>query len=392
MIENQALLALVLIFTGAAVVATLAIVVRQTLLTAYLLLGLLLGPVGFNLITDSKEINQISQVGITFLLFLLGLDLSPAKLFKMLKPTALPTILSCLAIALLAIPFGYFMRLETIEIFVLAAALMFSSTIIGLKLLPTTVLHHKPTGELIISVLLLQDILAIAVLFALHVMASGNIGSEVSDTLLKLASLPFLIALIWLAQRYILLPLLHRFSKIREYIFLLMIGWCLGVAQLTESVGLSHEMGAFIAGVIVALNPIALYVADSLKPLRDFFLIIFFVSLGSGIDPHVLEHVIIPSAILATIILLLKPYIFRFLLRGYDEEEKNRAKEVGIRLGQGSEFSLLISILAFQLGLIGQNVHHLIQLTMMMTFIISPYLIVSRYPSPIAISDKLRRD
>ncbi len=392
MIENQALLTLVLIFTGAAVVATLAIVLRQTMLTAYLLLGLLLGPVGFNLIKDSQEINQVSQIGITLLLFLLGLDLSPAKLFKMLKPTALPTLLSCLALTSIAVPFGYFMRLETVETIVLAAALMFSSTIIGLKLLPTTVLHHKPTGEVIISVLLLQDILAIAVLFTLHVMATGDIGSELSGTLLTLASLPFLIALIWLAQRYVLLPLLRRFSKIREYIFLLMIGWCLGIAHLTEWIGLSHEMGAFIAGVIVALNPIALYVADSLKPLRDFFLIVFFVTLGSGINPEVFEHVIIPSLILAAIILLLKPYVFRFLLRGHNEEEKSRAKEVGIRLGQGSEFSLLISVLAFQLGLIGQEVNHLIQLTMMLTFIISPYLIVSRYPSPIALTDKLRRD
>lgn len=392
MTDSHALLTIFLIFTGAAIIATLAIFIRQTMLTAYLILGLILGPVGFNLVTDSHEISQVSQIGITFLLFLLGLDLSPAKLLKMLKPTALPTILSCLVFALLALPAGYLMSLTPPETVVLGIALMFSSTIIGLKLLPTTVLHHKPTGEIIISILLLQDIIAIAALLGLHIMATGAAGAELGTMFLKLASLPLLIAAMWLAQRYVLMPLLQRFSKIREYVFLLMIGWCLGAAQLTHWLGLSHEIGAFIGGVIIALNPISLYVAESLKPLRDFFLIVFFVSLGSSIDPQTLAHVIVPSALLAGAVLALKPYVFRLLFHTAGSKDKDRATEVGVRLGQGSEFSLLITLLAHQFGLIGQEVNHLIQITILLTFIISPYLIVSRYPSPIALSDKLRRD
>lgn len=391
MIDNQALLTIFMIFTGAAVLATLAMFARQTILTAYLLLGLLLGPVGFDLVEQSKEITDISQVGITFLLFLLGLDLAPNKLLKMVKPTALPTLLSCLLFASLALPIAYWMESSFIETLVLAVALMFSSTIIGLKLLPTTVLHHKPTGEVIISVLLLQDILAIFALFAMHVLGSGQ-DTALVDMLGKLASLPFLMTLVWLAQRYILIPLLHRFSTIREYVFLLMIGWCLGVAELTGWIGLSHEIGAFIAGVFIAFNPIALYVAGSLKPLRDFFLIVFFVSLGWSIQPETLHQVIVPSAILATMILVLKPYIFRTLLSQRNAEEKMRAKEVGVRLGQGSEFSLLLGILAYQLGLIGSEMNHLIQITVFITFIVSPYLIARKYPSPIAWSKKLMRD
>ena len=390
MIENQTLLTLFFIFSGAAVVATIAISVRQTMLTAYLILGLILGPIGFNLIDSSSQLHNISHIGITFLLFLLGLDLSPTKLFKMIKSTTLPTLASCGLFGLLALPVAYFMNITTVETAVLAIALMFSSTIVGLKLLPTTVLHHKATGEIIISILLLQDILAIIALFSLQLIGQ-ELHLEWTDLAIKLLSLPILIGIIWGAQRYILLPLLTRFSKIREYIFLLMIGWCLGIAQLTHSIGLSHEIGAFMAGVIIAINPIALYVADSLKPLRDFFLILFFVSLGTGLNLQALQEVILPAIALAGVILILKPFVFQFLFQHKDCNQA-MAREVGVRLGQGSEFSLLIALVAYQMEIIGTTIQHLIEVTVLLTFIVSPYLIVSNYPSPAAFTDKLRRD
>ena len=103
-----------------------------------------------------------------------------------------------------------------------------------------------------------------------------------------------------------------------------------------------------------------------------------------------LQHIAIPSIILAALILTIKPYVFHTLLKRNNDHEQ--ASEVGIRLGQGSEFSLLIALLAYQFKLISENVQHLIEVTILPTFIVSPYLIVSRYSSPIALSDKLRRD
>ncbi len=141
---------------------------------------------------------------------------------------------------------------------------MFSSTIIGLKLIPTTVLHHQHTGEIIISVLLLQDIIAIVLLLVLEASAQESMSwMSLSKPLL---ALPLLVLITYLVEKYILIRLIRLFDRIQEYIFLLAIGWCLGVAEAAEWMGLSYEIGAFIAGVSIASSPIALFIAESLKP------------------------------------------------------------------------------------------------------------------------------
>jgi Kef-type K+ transport system membrane component KefB len=174
-------------------------------------------------------------------------------------------------------------------------------------------------------------------------------------------------------------------------IFLIAIGWCLGLSELAYMVGLSHEIGAFIAGVSVATSPIALYIANHLKPLRDFFLILFFFSIGAEFQLGLLGDVIIPSLILAGVVLIAKPIVFKVLL-GRISESSEKSWEIGFRLGQISEFSLLIAFLASSQALISQNASHVIQATAIITFLISSYLVVFRYPTPIAVSDKLRRD
>ncbi|GIS91392.1 MAG: hypothetical protein CM1200mP20_14330 [Pseudomonadota bacterium] len=133
-----------------------------------------------------------------------------------------------------------------------------------------------------ISILLLQDFFAIAALLVLHGI-SGD-GLEVDRFVLLVLALPLLLLGGLAGERWLLRPLFHKFDKIGEYVFLLTLGWCLGLAQLAQALGLSYEMGAFIAGVTIANSPIAPYIADSLRPLRDFFLIMFFFALGAGLD------------------------------------------------------------------------------------------------------------
>lgn len=152
--------------------------------------------------------------------------------------------------------------------------MMFSSTIIGIKLLPITILHHRHTGELMVGMLLVQDFVAI---FILLILLSGESGSvDPVQIGMAFVALPLVFLLCVGAVRYILLPLFMRFDRIGEYVFLLAIGWCMGVAALAEIAGLSREIGAFIAGITIATSPIAQYIALSLKPLRDFFLVLFF--------------------------------------------------------------------------------------------------------------------
>jgi len=152
-----------------------------------------------------------------------------------------------------------------------------------------------------------------------------------------------------------------------------------------------HITGAFIAGVSLATSPIALYIAINLKPLRDFFLVLFFFSLGARFNISLLGEIIWPALLLAGLALSVKPVVFHFLLKKFSERD-SLAWDAGLRLGQISEFSLLIAFVATQSGVIGEVASLVIQGAAIVTFLISSYIIVLFCPSPIAISSKLRRD
>ena len=378
-----------LIFTGAAAVASLALFTRQPLLVAYILLGALLGPYGMEMVSDTHLLSDIAEVGIIFLLFLLGLDMQPSHLYHMLKKATLVAVFSSVVFAGIGYGTGKLFGFTETECLIIGISLMFSSTIIGIKLLPTTVLHHKHTGELVVGLLLLQDVIAIIVLLAIDSAGASDVGPT---TYLKtLLAFPLLIGAAFLCVRYIVLPLIQRFDRFHEYIFLLAIGWCLGFAEAAVAMGLSAEIGAFVAGVSLATSPISQYIAESLKPLRDFFLILFFFSIGASFNLELLDDVILPALLLAALVLVFKPVVFQLLLQKISES-RQMGWEVGFRLGQTSEFSLLIAYLATSTLLIGQEASHLIQATAILTFLVSSYIVVFNFPSPIAVSDKLRRD
>ncbi|MAR93371.1 MAG: cation:proton antiporter [Pseudomonadota bacterium] len=377
-----------LIFTGAAVVSTFALFGRQPLIVGYILLGGLFGPYGLDLVSDSETLEHISHIGIVFLLFLLGLDLQPRNFGKLIGRSALVTITSgvilCLLGTLICQQFGF----SWLESGVVGLSLMFSSTIIGIKLLPTTMLHHKHTGEVLIAVLLIQDILAIVLLILLsgteHI---GDLGAWLGVGI----ALPGLLLGARYLVRWVIMPLLVKFDRFHEYIFLLAIGWCLGMAELAEALNLSREIGAFVAGISLANGPIAQYIATHLKPLRDFFLILFFFSIGAGFNLGLVDDIWLPSLLITGLVLVLKPVLHAKLLRTVGES-KPLAWEAGFRLGQTSEFSLLIAFIASAQGLIGVVAAHVIQATTILTLLLSTYIVVFRYPTPIALSDRLRRD
>lgn len=378
-----------LIFSGAAALASFALYTRQPLIIAYIMLGALIGPYGSALVTDIELLEESGHIGIIFLLFLLGLDMQPQALVAVAKKATLVALASSSLFALMGFGVASLFGFSTLEAVVIGAAMMFSSTIISIKLLPTTMLHHKHTGELIIGLLLIQDLLAIFVLIILFSSDSGQF--DVSKIGLAFISLPLLTAAAFIVVKYILLRLIQRFDCFQEYIFLLAIGWCLGMAEAASAVGLSAEIGAFIAGITLATSPISQYIAINLKPLRDFFLILFFFALGARFDLTLLADILLPALLLAAIMTGLKPVIFRSLLQGMDEH-KDLAWSVGFRLGQNSEFSLLIAYVATGTLLIGKEASHLIQATAILTFLISTYIVIFNFPTPIAPSDKLRRD
>ncbi|KGP64378.1 sodium:hydrogen antiporter [Legionella norrlandica] len=379
-----------LIFAGAAFFSTLVLYTRQSLLVAYILLGAIFGPWGLKLVSDVSVITQIGDIGIVFLLFLLGLHLQPQNLIHMLKKVTWIAIVSSILFAALAYGIGIWFGLTQTESLILGGAMMFSSTIIGLKLLPTTILHHQHTGEVMISVLLMQDVIAIVLLILINsAHQDGNLS--INDFIFVIIALPVLCLFSFVLERYLLIKLLARFDRTQEYVFLLSIGWCLGISVLAQKIGLSEDIGAFIAGVALASSPISLFIAESLKPLRDFFLVMFFFSIGATFNFEFGAQVVIPAVILATLILIIKPLLF-YVLLVRSGEKKQVAKEVGIRLGQGSEFSLLVASIGLSTKLISEVASNLIQATTILTFIVSSYLVVLKYPTPIALSEKMRKD
>ncbi|HCH25164.1 MAG TPA: sodium:proton antiporter, partial [Oceanospirillaceae bacterium] len=232
-----------LIFAGASVLATLSLYFRQPILIAYILLGGLLGPFGFSLIGDTALLEDVSHIGIMFLLFLIGLDMQPAHLLSMLKKGSWVAVASSFIFATTGYAGAWVFGFNHIDSLIIGAATMFSSTIIGIKLLPTTVLHHKQTGEMVVGLLLLQDLIAIVLLII--VTASSDANRDSSAIAYSLLALPLLVGASLATVRWVILPLITRFDRFHEYIFLLAIGWCLACAETASMAGLSAEIGAF---------------------------------------------------------------------------------------------------------------------------------------------------
>ena len=380
------------IFAGAAALAAVALYTRQPLIVAYIVIGCVFGPHGFSLVADDRLLAEIGQIGIIFLLFLVGLDLPPAKLKDMIGESVLTALGSSavffgLGFAVMAL-FGFSLA----EAAIVGIASMFSSTILGIKLLPTTVLHHRHTGEIVISLLLIQDLIAVVALLVLAGAGgeAGEGGSLVATVLTVVVALPVVAGTAYAGVRFVVVPLLARFDVFREFTFLLAVGWCLGIASLAHVLQLSWEIGAFVAGVSLATSPIAQYITENLRPLRDFFLVLFFFAVGAAIDPMLMLDVWMPTLLLALVLVAAKPPVFRALLQ-WRREPREVAAEVGFRLGQASEFSLLLVFVAGA-ALVSDEAAHVVQGATVLTLLLSTYLVIFRYPSPIAVTAALRRD
>ncbi len=247
-----------LIFAGALVLATVALYTRQPVLVAYIALGGIAGPYGMGWIEHPDELIDMAHIGIIFLLFLLGLDMQPSALFSVLRKAMLVALISSLLFFGIGAGITFILGFSTMDAVIVGLACMFSSTIIGLKLLPTTVLHHKHSGDLMVGLLLIQDMIAILTLILLGVME----GESDTPVWQPFIALPLLAVGCYLIVKFVLLPLIKRFDRYQEYLFIMAIGWCLAVAEGAAMMGLSAEIGAFIAGVTLATSPIAQFMAD----------------------------------------------------------------------------------------------------------------------------------
>lgn len=385
---NNILSELVLIYAGASILATFFIFIRQPVILSYIVLGIIIGPYGIKLISDAEHIKQIGHFGVILLLFLVGLNLHPNKLYMLFRKTSVLTIATCFVFAVAVTITALAFQIPLQDAVIVGIALMFSSTVIGLKLIPTTALHNRHIGEMIISILLFQDIIAIFIMLIFFKDPNISLLQAFPILIFKGVLLSFGA---FFCVKYILLWLFKKFDTIQEYIFLLSIGWCLGMAKSAEYLGLSYEIGAFIAGVTIAISPISLVISEHLKSLREFFIILFFFAIGAQFNVFETGEIILPAIVITALIVILKPFVFNKAFKMISGEI-HISKELAWRLGQSSEFSLLIAYVAFEHLVIQEKTSYLIQLTVMLTFIISTYIIVNNYPTPISANKKIRRD
>ena len=387
MLENI-ILQFVLIYAGAALFASLFLFLKQPIILAYIVLGIVVGPKGLGLINDAEQIERLAHIGIILLLFLIGLNFQPAKLVGLLGLVGIVTLATCFIFMLLSLAAASALGYPFIDSLIIGAALMFSSTIVSLKLIPTTKLHHHHVGDVMISVLLLQDVIAIVLIVLVTEGGMDNVTISVALLLLKLVVLSVMSFVI---VRFVITKLFLKFDVIKEHTFVMALGWGLFVAGVAEMLGLSFEMGAFIAGISLATVPIALVIAEELKPLRDFFLILFFFSIGAEFDLVVSQQLIVPGLIITALLVTAKPVIFNWGFKAIGEKPQDSA-ELGVRLGQASEFSLLVAFSALASGLIEERSSNLIQLVVVLTFVVSTYWVVNVYPTPISYKSSQRID
>ena len=373
---------------GAAVLSWLAYLTRQPIILAYLLGGVIVGPYCLKLV-DAKAVNfmgDVSHLGITLLLFLAGIELHPRRLQELLQQSVKATLLTCALFfgiaAGLAMVFGYMGR----EAVIVGLALMFSSTILVLKLLPTVKLHQRRMGAVSIAVLITQDMIAVATLIML------NTAGVTGNTLIWLAFKGILFVVgVLLLEQWVLRRIMMQVQKFNETLLLLTMAWCVAGALVAQWLGLSMEIGAFLAGVSLARSPIHFFLAEGLITFRNFFLVFFFFSLGASLDLPGARTVLLPAIITAAVLLLVKPFAFREIFR-YGGEPDSFANEIGIRLGQCSEFALLIAVLAVKSEQISAGASLYIQVTTLFTMLLSSYLVVFYYPTPFGTNAALKQD
>lgn len=383
-----------IVFVGAAVLGAAALYARQPLLIVYILLGMLIGPHGLGVITNAELLQEVGEFGIMFLLFIVGLDLPPNRLKHMFGSSIMVALASAAVFFALGFVVMFAFGFPLIDAVVVGIASGFSSTLIGLKLLPTNVLHHRHTGDVVISQLLIQDLIAIIALIVIGGLAVTT-GADSTNLPLRLGATivlsPLLALAAFLGVNYLIKPLFLKFGAISEVIDLIGIGWCFAIASISIVIGLTPEIGAFIAGVSMANLRIAQVEAERFRPIRDFFLVLFFFSIGGSLELIAILSYLAPVIVLVAIFVLLKPLVYRGLLR-VAGEDVGISREIGYRLGQTGEFSLLVVHLAAGTVLISESASLILTSATVASLCISTYIVVRRFPNPIAIDPRLRRD
>ncbi len=372
-IESSLFLELSLIIAIGALVAIIMRLLKQPLIVSHILTGLIVGPFFLDYLHSEELFQLFSEIGIAILLFTVGLNLSP-RLVKQFGKISLFTAIgqvvgTSLAGFLVAQFFGY----STTTSWYIGLALAFSSTIIILKLLSDKNELETLHAKLATGFLLIQDFIALILLFSIPIISSPDVSSwSVVTMFLKGAVMTLLI---WLIAHKLLRPLNNFLSHSSELLFLFSISWGFIIASLFKIAGFSLETGALIAGVTLATLPARHEISARLAPLRDFFIVLFFIMLGAQMAVGDIVALFPKAIIFSLLIIIVNPIILMMIMKSAGYRKKTSFK-TALTVTQISEFSLILVTLGVNLGHLRPEILSLITLIALITIFISSYLIL----------------
>lgn len=371
---------LALLLLLAATVGAIAVKLRQPLIVAFILVGMLAGPSALGLVQAHGEIDLFAQLGITILLFVVGLKLD-LHLVRNLGPVALATGLGQLAFTVL---FGYLLArvlgIEHVTALYVAIALTFSSTIIIVKLLSDKREIDSLHGRISMGFLIVQDIAVVVAMVLMSAYGAGQgegaLGMAALMLILKMAALLLVLAAL---MKYVLPRLLHALAHSTELLLVFAIAWGAALASLGDMAGFSKEVGAFLAGFSLASTNYREAISSRLTSLRDFLLLFFFIDLGSKLELGTLGTSVPEAAILSLFVLIGNPLIVLAIM-GYMGYRKRTGFLAGLTVAQISEFSIVFAALGVSLGHISIEAVGLITLVGLVTITASTYMILYSQP------------
>lgn len=346
---------------------------KQPLIIGYIITGLLVGPSLFGIVKSPETIDVLGNFGVALLLFIVGLGLNP----RVIKEVGKVAVLTGVGQVLFTTFFGFWIATTlgysaTTALFI-AVGLAFSSTIIILKLLSDKKEQNQLYGKISIGFLLVQDIIATFALVA--VSAAGNGSFSYDDFLPLLGKGALLFVGVFFLAHFVIKPMTNFLSKTQELLFLFALAWGFGIATIFYELGFSVEVGALLAGAALATMPYAQEIGSRLRPLRDFFIIVFFIALGTKLNVADVQDVLGHALIFSALVLVGNPLIVTTImgLLGYT---KKTSFKTSLAVAQISEFSLIFALLGAKNKLITEQTVALLMVIAVITIAISSYMII----------------
>lgn len=364
-----------MILAIATVVGLIAVRLRQPLIVAFIGVGIAVGPVGTGWVSADSTIELLARLGIAILLFLVGLRLD----LHMIKTTGPVAVATGLGQVFFTSVVGYLialaMGMDSVTALYIAVALTFSSTIIIVKLLSDKRELDQLHGRIAVGFLIVQDIVVVLVMIGLTAFGQktgDNLGVGIAVVLLKGFGL---LAGIWLMMRYILPRLLPSIASSQELLVLFGVSYAASVAALSEWLGFSSEVGAFLAGVSLASTPFRDALGARMVSLRDFLLLFFFLDLGARLEFTDAAKQITEALVFSAFVLIGNPLIVIAIMAAMRYPVRVGFL-AGLTVAQISEFSLILAALGLSLGHITSATVSLITVVGLITIGCSTYMIL----------------